>query len=207
MSSFSSLALLGGLCASGCYVGSARDATPATLAAVAEADGWEKVEGVPVVRQTEREDCGAAALAMVLGYWGLPVTRDQINAADPRPTEQGIKAAALRDFARHLGLQAFLVKGELVDLDRELHQQHPILVGLMKRTTNRTYAHYEVVVGISRSQQRILTLDPAHGVRVNSRDGFLAEWNAAGQLSLMVFPQGSTTGPKHALASGTGQLP
>ena len=74
--------VLGGLCASGCYLGSARDATPATLAAVAEADGWEKIEGVPVVRQIERQDCGAAALAMVLDYWGLQVTRDQINAAN-----------------------------------------------------------------------------------------------------------------------------
>ena len=41
---------------------------------------------------------------------------------------------------------------------------------------------------MSRRQQRILTLDPAHGLRVNSRDGFTAEWIAAGRLTLIVFP-------------------
>jgi len=59
----------------------------------------------------------------------------------------------------------------------------------MKRTSRRVYPHYEVVVGISRGKQRILTLDPAHGLRVNSREGFAAEWGAAGRLTLIVFPR------------------
>ena len=41
---------------------------------------------------------------------------------------------------------------------------------------------------MSRGTQRVLTLDPAHGLRVNSRDGFIAEWTAAGRLTLIVFP-------------------
>jgi ABC-type bacteriocin/lantibiotic exporter with double-glycine peptidase domain len=173
---------------SGCYLGSARTATPADLAPRHD-DGWNRVEGVPPVRQVAREDCGAAALAMVLGYWGLPVTRDDIKAANPPAPERGIKAAALREFARGQGLQAFIIQGELADLDRELARRRPVLVGVMKRTSRRAYPHYEVVVGISRGTQRILTLDPAHGLRVNSREGFAAEWNAAGRLTLIVFPR------------------
>jgi hypothetical protein len=46
-----------------------------------------------------------------------------------------------------------------------------------------------VVVGVSRRQRRILTLDPANGLRVNSREGFTAEWIAAGRLTLIVFPR------------------
>ena len=42
---------------------------------------------------------------------------------------------------------------------------------------------------MSRRQQRILTLDPAHGLRVNSREGFTTEWTAAGRLTLIVFPR------------------
>ncbi len=182
-----SLALIGCVLASGCYHGSARTATPADLAD--QPDGWNLVEGVPPVRQIEREDCGAAALAMVLGYWGLPITRDAISAANPAAPEHGIRAAALRDFARRQGLQAFIVEGQLADLDRELGRHRPVLVGVMKRYGQRLYPHYEVVVGMSRRDQRVLTLDPAHGLRVNSREGFTAEWTAAGRLTLIVFPR------------------
>jgi hypothetical protein len=126
---------------------------------------------------------------MVLGYWRLPVTRDVIAAVNPPVPKLGIKAAALRDFARQQGLQAFVIPGELADLDREIHQHHPVLVGLMKRYGRSEYSHYEVVVGANLKKQRILTIDPARGLRVNSREGFATEWAAAGQVTLIVFSQ------------------
>ena len=174
------------LCASGCYLGSARNARLADLAGDA---GWEFVEGVPAVRQAANEDCGAAALAMVLGYWKRVVTRDGIVAAKPPAPDRGIKAAALRDFARQQGLQAFVIQGQFADLDREIHSHRPVLVGVTKRYGRGAYSHYEVVVGMNRKDQRILTIDPAHGPRVDSRAGFAAEWAAAGQVALVIFPQ------------------
>jgi len=180
------LALFACLVTSGCYLGSARNARFADLAGD---DGWEFVEGVPAVRQAANEDCGAAALAMVLGYWQRPATRDGIVAANPPAPDRGIKAAALRDFARQQGMQAFVIQGQFPDLDREIHGHRPVLVGVMKRYGRRAYSHYEVVVGINRRDQRILTIDPAHGPRVDSREGFAAEWAAAGQVTLVVFPQ------------------
>jgi ABC-type bacteriocin/lantibiotic exporter with double-glycine peptidase domain len=182
-----SLPLVACVLASGCYLGSARTATPADISD--PSDSWNMVEGVIAVRQVAREDCGAAALAMVLGFWAVPGTREDIIAANPPALEQGIRAADLRDFARRQGLQAFVFQGELADLDRELTRQRPVLVGVMKRYGRRLYPHYEVVVGMSRRQRRILTLDPAHGPRVNSREGFTAEWTAAGRLMLTVFPR------------------
>jgi ABC-type bacteriocin/lantibiotic exporter with double-glycine peptidase domain len=189
------LALLGCLLATGCYLGSARNAT---LADLTGEEGWELVEGVATVRQSGNEDCGAAALAMVLGYWRVPVTRDGITAANPPAPERGIKAAALRDFTRRQGLQAFVIPGQLADLDREIHQHHPVLVGLMKRYGRSSYSHYEVVIGVNRPKQRVLTIDPARGLRVNSREGFATEWAAAGQVTLVVFPQAPApqVGPK-----------
>jgi ABC-type bacteriocin/lantibiotic exporter with double-glycine peptidase domain len=188
------IALWGCLLVGGCYVGSARSATPGDLAA--PGGEWERVEGVPAVRQAAREDCGAAALAMIFGFWGLPVTRDDIRTAVPPAPDRGIQASALRDFARRQGLQAFVIQGRLDDLDHELRRHRPILVGMSKRYGRRAYAHYEVVVGISRRDQRVLTLDPTYGgLRVNSREGFIAEWTAAGQVTLIVFPQAQARRP------------
>jgi ABC-type bacteriocin/lantibiotic exporter with double-glycine peptidase domain len=172
--------------ASGCYLGSARSTTPAELAGEG---GWEVIEAVPDVRQIHREDCGAAALAMVLNYWGRPLTRDGISLASPPAPDRGLRAALLRDIAVRQGLQAFLIQGQVGDLDREIHRHHPVLVGMMKRYFFRNYPHYEVVVGINRQKQRVLTLDPAHGLRVNSREGFATEWAKTGRLTLVVFPQ------------------
>ncbi len=183
---FLRLMLVGCLSLCGCYVGSARSATPADLSAD---EGWERIEGVREVRQVAREDCGAASLAMILGYWGRAVTRDEIIAANPPAPERGLRAATLRDLARRQGLQAFLIPGQLSDLERELQRRHPVLVGVVKRYGQRGYAHYEVVVGMSRRTQRILTLDPASGLRVDSREGFAAEWAAAGQVALIVYPR------------------
>ena len=191
------VALLGVLLAGGCYKGSARSLTPADLA---RDEGWQRIEGVPEVRQVERRDCGAAALAMVLGYWRLPVTRDEIAVANPPAPERGIRAAALRDFARARGLQAFVIKGELADLEREVQRHRPVVVGMMKVYGNKAYAHYEVVIGINRQAERILTLDPAAGLRVNSREGFTAEWVAAGQLTLIVLPRTPASAPAQPAA-------
>jgi ABC-type bacteriocin/lantibiotic exporter with double-glycine peptidase domain len=180
------VALLALLLAGGCYKGTARSLTAAD---VAREGGWERVEGVPEVRQAERRDCGAAALAMVLGYWKVPVSRDDIALTNPPAPDRGIRAAALRDYARGRGLQAFVIKGEIADLEREVVQRRrPVLVGTVKVYGSKAYPHYEVVVGIDRRAQRILTLDPAAGLRVNSREGFTAEWAAAGQLTLIVLP-------------------
>ena len=83
-----------------------------------------------------------------------------MSAANPPAPEQGLRAATLRDLARRQGLQAFLIPGQLGDLERELQRRHPVLVGVVKRYGQRAYPHYEVVVGMSRRTQRILTLDP-----------------------------------------------
>ena len=180
-------AFLACLLASGCYQGSARNVRPSALASD---DGWELVEGVPEVRQVSRQDCGVAALLMVLGYWGIPTTRDEITAVIPTVSDRGIRAATLREFARRKGLQAFLVRGELSDLEHEFLRHRPVLVGVVKRHRRQVYPHYEVVVGINLRKQRILTLDPAIGLRVSSLEGFVAEWAAAGQVALVVIPPG-----------------
>ena len=114
-------------------------------------DSWNRVEGVPPVRQVAREDCGAAALAMVLGYWGCRSRATRSAAASRAAPERGIRAAALRDFARRQGLQAFVIQGELADLDRELRAAPPGRGRHHETLRAAPYPHYEVVVGIDRA--------------------------------------------------------
>jgi ABC-type bacteriocin/lantibiotic exporter with double-glycine peptidase domain len=168
----------------GCYHGTARSVSPRDLT---HDNGWVMVNGIRLIPQTTDRDCGAAALAMMLERWS-PSSLDDILRGVPFEPNRGIPAGALRDFARQKGLRAFLIQGQLADLVTEVGLNRPVLVGLVQRYGDRTRSHYEVVAGINQASQRVFLMDPAHGPREDSFDGFLAEWNAAGRPTLVIAP-------------------
>jgi hypothetical protein len=174
----------------GCYTGSARGAM---MPEVGRDSNWVLVRGVPFVPQRSDADCGAAAMAMTFSYWGQPATLATVVAARP-PRDGGIAAGELRDLARERGFQAFLVPGTLIDLDTQLRRGRPVVVGLAKPITgNRALQHYEVVIGLNRAEGRVLSWDPAQGLRENSLEGFGREWIPAHQLTLILFPRTTLT--------------
>src|SRR5262245_543149 len=111
-----------------CYSGSAHDASPRQIAAD---PSWQVVRDVPLVPQARRPVCGAAALAMVLSYWRVPATAEEMRALAP-PDDAGISAGALRDVARRKGLRAFVVAGTFHDLAEQVARGRPVVVGLAK---------------------------------------------------------------------------
>lgn len=176
------LLLLVAGCASG-YTGEARDFAPGRLTAE---PGWVSVRGVPVEQQVEEADCGAAAIAMVVAYWTGGDPRAIAASLRPAP-ERGIAAGRLRDVARGRGLAAFIVRGELADLERELVAGRPVVVGLVKPYgRKKVLTHYEVVVGLNRRKKLVVTLDPAAGWRSNELAAFLREWDPSKRLALVV---------------------
>lgn len=197
------LLLLVSVGTSGCasYRGSARDVSQPEVAAE---PGWTHVEGVPLVRQKGIKDCGAAALSMVLTYWeqgGEPlartsehpsaIERSEIDRALRREPGAGLSAGDLRDYARRRGHSAFVFQGSLEDLKHEIVAGRPVIVGTHKPlSSGEALAHYEVLVGLHSDRKRVLTLDPAHGLRENDIRGFVAEWESAGRVTLVILPKG-----------------
>jgi ATP-binding cassette subfamily B protein len=70
---------------------------------------------IPLITQLSASDCGAACLAMVLGYYGRPTSVDSIRNA-LGGTSQGVNARQLADSARRMGLRSRGVKLELEQL-------------------------------------------------------------------------------------------
>lgn len=164
------------------YTGAARDLNPEVWK---HERGWISVDDVPMVLQKADHDCGPAALAMVLAYWHRA---DPSHRLDGFPPNARVAAAALRDRARTLGLSAFVIEGTLNDIKHELLLKRPVIVGLAKPTTTGPVSHYEVVIGIHPASKRVVTLDPANGLRQNTFDDFAFEWISAGRLLLVVLP-------------------
>ena len=169
----------------GCaYRGEARDFDPAELDT---GPGWVAATGVPLIRQKADEDCGVAALSMVLDYWKASLSEEALAESDLLIPGKGARAKDLRDLARTQGLQSFLVHGRWEDLLAEIGLGRPVIVGLVKPTRSGAQTHYEVVVALHPEREIVVTHDPAAGWRQNSRSGFLKEWDPAGYLTLVFF--------------------
>ena len=150
------------------------------------ADGWVLVGDLPAVLQESEDDCGAAALSIVLARWGLDVPPATLRRECAVPGVAGLRAADLRDAARRRGLSAFLVAGDVSDLDHELRRGRPVVVALVKTFASLRVAHFEVVVGL-REPSQIAALDPARGLVCDALPAFTAEWAATDGAMLVVF--------------------
>ncbi len=171
------------LLCTGCsgYIGTAQEFDPAKAPATLD---W--LDGIEAIRQKDENDCGLAALAMVLRWHEDAVTLDELARTCPRGEGGGVTATSLRDAARGRGFRGHIVAGAIQDLREHIAKGRPLIVGLVKPYLDRSLNHYEVAVGIDDTEKVVITIDPARGWTWNSFDGFLAEWEPAGRPLLII---------------------
>ncbi|WXH27474.1 Lactococcin-G-processing and transport ATP-binding protein LagD [Myxococcus stipitatus] len=108
---------------------------------------------LPFVPQVTALDCGAACLAMVLGYWGRKMTLDEVQRSSGLVSTQGVSARAILEAGRRFGLQGRAVKLEVGAL--HLLPRGAIL--------HWEFRHFVVFEGVSR--RGVQLADPALGRR------------------------------------------
>jgi ATP-binding cassette subfamily B protein len=112
---------------------------------------------VPLVRQMEEADCGAACLAMALGYLGKRVPLDELRAMTGTGRD-GVSALSLLHAARAYGLTAHGVRADL-----------PGLKDLPRGTIlHWEFSHFVVLDRATRTGVRVI--DPALGHRFVRED-------------------------------------
>ena len=109
--------------------------------------------GIPCIRQMEDADCGAACLAMVLGYFGKRVDLSELRDMTGADRD-GVTALSIVNAARAYGLRARGVKADIGDL-RHLPRGSIL---------HWEFSHFVVFERTTRGGIRIV--DPAHGRRV-----------------------------------------
>ena len=95
---------------------------------------------------------------MVLTYWDIAMTNEEVSKSCPTIGAEGTRAKDLRDFARAQGLKSYLIHGCWEDLVREIGLTHPVMVGLVKSNRNGAVTHWEsagfLTLVFSRSDSR-----------------------------------------------------
>jgi ABC-type bacteriocin/lantibiotic exporter with double-glycine peptidase domain len=186
------LAVLVALAAAGTactrYSGGARTVDPARL--VTE-PGWIVAAWTPTLRQEQARDCGAAALAMVAGRWGVPLTADGARTALPE-VPGGARLLDMRDLARKQGLEAYAFGGDRETLLHELRAKRPVIVGLWLpyKGGKMLRSHYAVIVAareVAGDRLEVVAIDPARGWRLYSWAALDAEWKPGGRPTLVVL--------------------
>ena len=166
------------------YQGTAKTAKPHELA---RRDSWTMVTNFPLVMQKDRNDCGAAALASVLRFWGRPASPESVEAAIGRK-DRRLRAGDMADHAKAQGLRAYVFFGSMDDVVYELEQGRPVIVGLGKAvSSDRALSHYEVVVGYEPEKKLVLLLDPARGWQIDTLLGFSKEWARSKGVTIVTF--------------------
>ena len=170
-------------------VGCAHASTGAAIGAPRD-HGWVVVPHLTMVAQLGDADCGPAALATALTRWD---SAPSPNAWQPRAGEnrehEGFSAGSLRDEARRVGFQSYVLEGTFADLTTEIAAGHPVVIGLVLVEHGQRLAHFAVVVGHDVGAQHWLLADPALGVHSVARDELRTDWGHAGWVTVVVFPE------------------
>ena len=141
---------------------------------------------VPYVHQ-RKDTCGAAALAMVLQYWGVAVSHDEVAGELLQPELHGIAGSRLAAFAAGRGLTAVAHAGDIDHLRDHVGKGRPMIVAW---AMGRGRHHDVVVIGFDDDRRRVIVHDPARGAaRGVDLDTFRRRWAGAGHWTLLVAPR------------------
>ena len=154
-----------------------------------EAPSYPKVKSrrkrVPSILQMEAVECGAAALAMILEYYGLSVPLEELRV-ECGVSRDGSKASNVHKAARKYGLEA---KGYKYELDRLWDIDLPVILFW-------NFNHFLVLEGFK--GKKVFIADPATGPREITFEELDASYSGV-VLTFSPGPEFKKGGHKHSM--------
>ena len=177
--------LLAGLLGSGC----ASTSLEAVRADVGAGQG-HLIATVPFVAQ-DAYQCGPAALAMVLRYWGAAADVEEIGRALYLPSARGVLNIELEFEARRRGFQTQAFEGTLERAKAELRRGRPLIVFQDLGRGSLSVPHFAVLLGYDDRREVVVLHSGTTAYRILSYAEFLRTWATRRGWSLLITPPSS----------------
>ena len=133
------------------------------------------------------QQCGPAALASVLNYYGDPATPDEIGAAIYRPGNLGTLNLDLALYPRTLGFATEWYEGSLDGLLESVRRECPVIVMVDRGFGPVQANHFMVVVGYA--PQGLTVLAGGDQAETVGWARFDAQWAKTNRWTLEVAPE------------------
>jgi ABC-type bacteriocin/lantibiotic exporter with double-glycine peptidase domain len=145
------------------------------------------IAGVPFVPQDDFQ-CGPAALAMVLLYYGAAVSPAEIAREIYLPSVRGTLNLELEFYARRRGFATRAFEGTLDRVRDEIRGDRPLIVFQDLGVPGYAVPHFAVLIGFDdRAGVVVLHSGPA-AHRVLSYQDFTRSWARRRSFTLLVTP-------------------
>jgi hypothetical protein len=179
------LLLLAGILGSAC----ARVTLDTVRADVAAGQG-HLIGTVPFIAQ-EAYQCGPAALAMVLRYWGAAADAEEIGRRLYLPSAQGVLNVELEFEARRRGFRTEAFEGTLERAKAELRRGRPVIVFQDLGRGPISIPHFAVLVGYDDRTERVVLHSGTTAFHLLPYAEFERTWAARRGWALLVTPPGA----------------
>ncbi len=156
------------------------------LAGPASVPRKAEVKGVPFIEQ-DRNQCGPASLAMVMGWAGKTVAPDELSEKMYTPAREGTFQQDLLGAARREGFLAIPIQGHDA-LFKEVAAGHPVLIFQNLGLSWYPVWHYSVVLGYNFDERQMLVHSNADKHHYRSMKAWDREWEGSDYWGAVILP-------------------
>ena len=141
------------------------------------------VRDVPFFPQ-EPQQCGPAALASLMSYFGHPIWPERVAEEIYEPAAGGTPTVAMTTYAARHGLPLQAMRADLADLRAEVDAGRPLIV-LLRRGFPFHDAHFVVVNGYDGTSGTIYGYSGRDAMACWTTDQFARRWARADHWALV----------------------
>lgn len=124
---------------------------------------------VPLIKQHEAKDCGAACLSMILAYHGKKIPFAKVSEAI-KVDRHGANLFGLHDAATQFGLESRVLQGNADEFIKEVHSGQIMLPVIVRIINRYDMEHYIVVTEVSKN--KVYYCDPSEGRKTLDYENF-----------------------------------